>query len=70
MGGPGYRLLTTGMLEGRCGMMLVTIRPGPVLHVWQGGEQVAAVPLSSSAALRLASDLLRALSISMNEEQS
>lgn len=36
----------------------VTIRPGPVLHVWQDGQEVAALPLSRSAALWLASALL------------
>ena len=41
--------------------MLITIRPGPVLHVWQDGAEVAAVPLTPSAALRLAADLLAAL---------
>ena len=43
------------------GLQLVTVRPGPVLHVWQGGAEVAAVPLTPSAALRLAADLLAAL---------
>lgn len=40
---------------------LVTIRPGPVLYVWQDGRQTAAIPLTPSAALCLAADLLRAL---------
>ena len=37
---------------------LVTIRPGPVLHVWQDGKQVAAVPLTPAAAIILCRDLL------------
>ena len=41
--------------------MLITIRPGPVLHVWRDGEQVAAVPLTSPAALNLCRDLLAAI---------
>ena len=41
--------------------MLVTIRPGPVLHVWQGGQERATVPLTPSAALTIATDLLRAV---------
>lgn len=42
-------------------MMLVTVRPGPVLHVWHDGEQVAEAPLTRHAALCLAADLLRAV---------
>ena len=42
-------------------MNLITIRPGPVLHVWRDGAEVAAVPLSPSAALTIASDLLVAI---------
>jgi hypothetical protein len=41
--------------------MLATIRPGPVLHVWRDGAEVAAVPLSPAAALSLTRDLLAAL---------
>ncbi|MFP5481372.1 MAG: hypothetical protein ACLGIE_17050 [Alphaproteobacteria bacterium] len=44
-------------------MMLVTIRPGPVLHVWRDGAEIAVVPLSPSASLTLARDLLAALPI-------
>lgn len=42
--------------------MLITIRPGPVLHVWQGSKEIAAVPLTPSATLTLCRDLLAALS--------
>lgn len=42
-------------------MMLVTIRPGPVPHVWRDGAELAAVPLSPNAALALARDILAAL---------
>jgi hypothetical protein len=37
---------------------LVTIRPGPVLHVWRDGVEVAAVTLTPHAALELAAALL------------
>ncbi|MDF3856391.1 hypothetical protein [Paracoccus pantotrophus] len=45
------------------GMILVTVRPGPVLHVWQDGQQTAAIALTPNAALCLAADLLRAVSL-------
>jgi hypothetical protein len=41
--------------------LLVTVRPGPVLHVWRDGVEVAAVPLTWRAALVLASDLIKAV---------
>ena len=44
-------------------MILITVRPGPVLHVWRDGAEVAAVPLSPSAALTIASDLLAAIAV-------
>ena len=44
-------------------MNLITIRPGPVLHVWRDGAEIAAVPLSPSAALTIASDLLAAIAV-------
>jgi hypothetical protein len=42
---------------------IITVRPGPVLHIWRGGAEVAAVPLSPSAALSIASDLLAAIAV-------
>jgi hypothetical protein len=33
--------------------LLVTVRPGPVLHLWQDGREVARVPLDTPAALAL-----------------
>lgn len=42
-------------------MMLASIRPGPVLHVWRDAAEVAAVPFSPAAALALTQDLLAAL---------
>lgn len=42
-------------------MMLVAIRPGPVLHVWKDGQEVAQVTLPTPAALTLLSDLARAV---------
>jgi len=38
---------------------LVTVRPGPVLHVWRDGAELAAVPLSRSATLELIGALCR-----------
>ena len=42
-------------------MTLITVRPGPVLHVWEDGKQIAAVPLTRPAAFSLALDLLKAM---------
>jgi hypothetical protein len=42
-------------------MILVTIRPGPVLHVWRDGVEVIAVPLTLDAALCLLRDLADAI---------
>jgi hypothetical protein len=42
-------------------MILVTIRPGPVLHVWRDGVEVMAVPLTFEAALCLLKDLAQAI---------
>lgn len=39
---------------------ILTVRPGPVLHVWQGGQEVACVPLDLHAVLALAAELLAA----------
>ena len=41
--------------------MLITIRAGPVLHVWREGQEVAAVPLTPPATLTLCCDLLAAM---------
>jgi len=40
---------------------LITVRPGPVLHVWRGATEVAVVPLGQQAALSLLADLARAI---------
>jgi hypothetical protein len=39
--------------------MLITIRPGPVLHVWADGREVAAVELTMNAAIILCRDILK-----------
>jgi len=39
-------------------MMLVTIRSGPVLHVWRDGQEVGRVVLTTAAALTLVADLV------------
>ncbi len=38
-------------------VILITVRPGPVLHVWRDGREVIAVPLTFSAAMCLLRDL-------------
>jgi len=38
---------------------LITVRPGPVLHVWKDGKEAAVVPLTLFAALTLVADLAR-----------
>lgn len=40
---------------------MATVPPGPVLHLWRDGRELATMPLVPSVALRLASDLLRAV---------
>jgi len=40
---------------------LCTIRPGPVLHVFRDGVEVAAVAMSREAAMTLMLDLMREL---------
>jgi hypothetical protein len=40
---------------------ILTVRPGPVLHVWQGGKEVARVSLTLSSALNLVRDVLAKL---------
>jgi len=42
-------------------LTLITIRPGPMLHVWRDGVEVVAVPLTFAAALSLLKDLAEAL---------
>ena len=38
---------------------LATVRPGPVLHIWRDGREVARLPLDLHAALALVEALLR-----------
>jgi hypothetical protein len=40
---------------------LITIRPGPVLHVWRGGKETEAVPLSQDQIVYLICALAGAL---------
>lgn len=42
------------------GQTLLTVRPGPVLHIWCDGQEVARVPLDLHGALTLTADLLAA----------
>lgn len=43
---------------------IITIRPGPVLHVWRNGAEFAAVPLTTRKALDLIGALTAALQMS------
>ncbi len=40
---------------------LITIRPGPVVHVWVDGREVARMPLDLAAACTLLGDLIDAV---------
>jgi hypothetical protein len=40
---------------------LITIRPGPVLHIWRDGAEVAAVPLTRDMLATLIRDLVNAM---------
>lgn len=42
------------------GQPLLTVRPGPVLHIWRDGRELVRVPLDLHGALSLAADLLAA----------
>ena len=42
---------------------LITIRPGPVLHVWRSGAEFCAVPLTTRAALNLIGQLTAAMQV-------
>jgi len=41
-------------------LVLVTGRPGPVLHIWRDRQELARLPLDLHGALSLAADLLAA----------
>jgi len=56
--GIGYRLIDSRD-KSEAGTPLITVRPGPVLHVWRDGSQVAAIPMTPRAALTIAQDLIR-----------
>ena len=43
---------------------LVTIRPGPCLHVWRSGAEFCVVPLTHRAALNLIGSLTAAMQVS------
>lgn len=42
---------------------LISVRPGPVLHVWRSGSEFCAVPLTHHAALSLIGHLTAAMQI-------
>jgi hypothetical protein len=43
---------------------LITVRPGPVLHVWRSGAEFCTVPLTPRAALNLIGHITAALQVS------
>lgn len=47
---------------------IVTVRPGPVLHVWRNGAEFCNVPLSHRAALNLIGSLTAAMQVSLPNE--
>jgi hypothetical protein len=47
---------------------LVTVRPGPVLHVWRSGAEFCAVPLTYRAALNLIGGLTAAMQMALPNE--
>ena len=42
---------------------IITVRPGPVLHVWRNGAEFCAVPLGHNAALTLIGSLTAAMQV-------
>ena len=42
---------------------IITIRPGPILHVWRNGAEFCAVPLDHNAALTLIGSLTAAMQV-------
>jgi hypothetical protein len=57
-GGAG---MTHGTIEKTDWQNLVTVRPGPVLHVWRNGAEFCNVPISLHACLALIGSLTAAL---------
>ncbi|MDB6151503.1 MAG: hypothetical protein JWQ44_2951 [Chthoniobacter sp.] len=53
--------MTHGTLERTDWQNLVTVRPGPVLHVWRNGTEFCNVPLSFTGALSLIGQLTTAM---------
>ena len=43
---------------------IITIRPGPVIHVWRSGSEFCNVPLSHRAALNIIGALTAAMQVS------
>jgi hypothetical protein len=44
-------------------LTLITIRPGPTVHVFRDGQEVIAVPLTNMAALSLIRDVALAIKL-------
>ena len=53
--------MTHGTLTPTDWRNIVTVRPGPVLHVWRSGAEFCAVPLTHRAALTLIGSLTAAM---------
>lgn len=50
-------------------VVLATAFPGPVLHLWRDGCELASMPLSPRAALSLVADILRAVALNDDDER-
>ena len=46
-------------------LWLVTVRPGPVVHVWRDGAIFLELPMPPAAALEIASQLLHHASVEL-----
>lgn len=55
--------MTHGTIQQTDWQNIVTVRPGPVLHVWRNGAEFCTVPLTATAALRLIGELVAAIQV-------
>ena len=42
---------------------IITVRPGPIIHIWRNGAEFCAVPLDYNAALTLIGSLTAAMQV-------
>lgn len=60
--------MSHGELQREDWQNLVTVRPGPVLHVWRSGSEFCAVPLTKMATLNLIGQLVAAVQVAEQPE--